>query len=206
MNTVKYKLLRYMEGKTIFKHIVARVIVIMVFLGMVLAEATMWNGKNPLVSLGFFILSLSVSAGILHDGLRSKVNVAGMLASLVFGLVFGLMPEGIVLEVGCLSVALVIVLVPIEGGVLEKAFASLFIIGLMIWGVSVERRYHEGKPSQTVVLENVDVKSKNNIYISLEGGSIFKVSSKVVKDWDFQAGDTVKVIIYDDKVISCEGK
>ena len=195
-----------MEGKTIFKHIVARVIVIMVFLGMVLAEATMWNGKNPLVSLGFFILSLSVSAGILHDGLRSKVNVAGMLASLVFGLVFGLMPEGIVLEVGCLSVALVIVLVPIEGGVLEKAFASLFIIGLMIWGVSVERRYHEGKPSQTVVLENVDVKSKNNIYISLEGGSIFKVSSKVVKDWDFQAGDTVKVIIYDDKVISCEGK
>lgn len=206
MNTVKYKLLRYMEGKTIFKHIVARVIVIMVFLGMVLAEATMWNGKNPLVSLGFFILSLSVSAGILHDGLRSKVNVAGMLASLVFGLVFGLMPEGIVLEVGCLSVALVIVLVPIEGGVLEKAFASLFIIGLMIWGVSVERRYHEGKPSQTVVLENVHVKSKNNIYISLEGGSIFKVSSKVAKDWDFQAGDTVKVIIYDDKVISCEGK
>ena len=88
---------------------------------------------------------------------------------------------------------------------LKTLFVAFIIIsGLVILGVSIGSRSPEGKPSQTVVLQQVDVKSENNIYISLEEGGIFKVSSKVAKDWNYQAGDTVKVVIYDDKIISCE--
>ena len=57
--------------------------------------------------------------------------------------------------------------------------------------------------AEEVFLEYVDVKSDDSIYIYAKDKGIFRVSWTIAKDWDYQAGDTVKVIIYDDEVISC---
>lgn len=191
-----------MDKKT--KEVLTNVVVSVLFLIILTAEAFLWKGKSPVVALGFFVAAMSIIATkfcYMHKG-RS---IVGLLSLLVVGLLFGLIPSSSIVG-EYFRVVILIGLGCVIGMILPRivGFAFIIISGLVILGASIGSRSPEGKPSQTVVLQQVDVKSENNIYISLEEGGIFKVSSKVAKDWNYQAGDTVKVVTYDDKIISCE--
>ena len=185
------------------KEILTNVVVSLLFLSILTAEAFLWKGKSPVVALGFFVVAMCIITKFrdMHKG-RS---IVGLLSLLVVGLLFGLIPSSSIVG-EYFRVVILIGLGCVIGMILPKivGFAFIIILGLVILGVSIGSRSPEGKPSQTVVLQQVDVKSENNIYISLEEGGIFKVSSKVAKDWDYHVGDTVKVVTYDDKIISCE--
>lgn len=185
------------------KEILTNVVVSVLFLSILTAEAFLWKGKSPVVVGGFFVVAMCIIIAKFRDMHKGR-SIVGLLSLLVAGLLFGLIPSSSIFG-ECFRVVILIGLGCVIGMILPKIVGFAFIIlGLVILGVSIGSRSPEGKPSQTVVLQQVDVKSENNIYISLEEGGIFKVSSKVAKDWDYHAGDTVKVVIYDDKIISCE--
>lgn len=120
--------------------------------------------------------------------LGTKMNiVADCTVVLVFALWFGCYLEFISSSVAVLIALLI----------------SIFS-NVMLKKASQEEAMRQ--PTDTVFLEYVDVKSDDSIYIYVKDKGILKVSSKVAKDWDYQAGDTVKVVIYNDEIISCEGK
>ena len=186
------------------KEILTNVVVSLLFLSILTAEAFLWKGKSPVVALGFFVVAMCIIITKFRDMHKGR-SIVGLLSLLVVGLLFGLIPSSSIVG-EYFRVVILIGLGCVIGMILPKivGFAFIIILGLVILGVSIGSRSPEGKPSQTVVLQQVDVKSENNIYISLEEGGIFKVSSKVAKDWDYHVGDTVKVVTYDDKIISCE--
>lgn len=186
------------------KEVLTNVVVSVLFLSILTAEAFLWKGKSLVVALGFFVVAMCIIIAKFRDMHKGR-SIVGLLSLLVVGLLFGLIPSSSIVG-EYFRVVILIGLGCVIGMILPKivGFAFIIILGLVILGVSIGSRSPEGKPSQTVVLQQVDVKSENNIYISLEEGGIFKVSSKVAKDWDYHAGDTVKVVIYDDKIISCE--
>lgn len=184
------------------KEILTNVIVSVLFLSILTAEAFLWKGKSSVVALGFFVVAMCIIITKFRDMHKGR-SIVGLLSLLVAGLLFGLIPSSSTIG-ECFRVVILIGLGCVIGMILPKivGFAFIIILGLVVLGVYISSP--DRKPSQTVVLQQVDVKSENNIYISLEEGGIFKVSSKVAKDWDYHAGDTVKVVIYDDKIISCE--
>ena len=186
------------------KEVLTNVVVSVLFLSILTAEAFLWKGKSPVVVGGFFVVAMCIIIAKFRDMHKGR-SIVGLLSLLVVGLLFGLIPSSSIVG-EYFRVVILIGLGCVIGMILPKivGFAFIIILGLVILGVSIGSRSPEGKPSQTVVLQQVDVKSENNIYISLEEGGIFKVSSKVAKDWNYQAGDTIKVVTYDDKIISCE--
>ena len=140
--------------------------------------------------------------------LQLDVNVSRIMSSLIACLILFFDAKlSVCVAFGWLVVYSLKIYYRLLGGKSHIIGSVIFIIVLII---GVELSSIAGKEdalrqsAEEVVLQSVDVKSKNNIYISLEGGNIFRVSSKVAKDWDYNAGDTVKVIICGDKVISCE--
>lgn len=184
------------------KEILTNVIVSVLFLSILTAEAFLWKGKSSVVALGFFVVAMCIIITKFRDMHKGR-SIVGLLSLLVAGLLFGLIPSSSTIG-ECFRVVILIGLGCVIGMILPKivGFAFIIILGLVVLGVYISSP--DRKPSQTVVLEYVDVKSDDSIYIYVKDKGIFEVSSEAAKDWDYHAGDTVKVVIYDDKIISCE--
>lgn len=160
--------------------------------------------------LFWIMMGFSLGVNFISDEtMRRVIGISIPIISVVFLLLLSAW-QGVLISTLAVLVLLMLLLLRF----MDKVGVLLFVTVMASWSVcclflgryAQEAEFLATRPKETMILQSVYETPKQNVYVSLEGegGSIFKVSSKVAKDWDYQAGDTVKVIICGDKVISCE--
>ena len=156
------------------------------------------------------MMVVSIVAVFLRKGMLQKVF--GIIIPLLSGLSMSSMKVFWIVEIDAIAVLLYLIILSWRYIRIDNELWSiLFSIIIAFWCVfclalGYEAYIEKATTEQSVeevVLEYVDVKSDDSIYIYAKDKGIFHVSWTMAKDWNYQAGDTVKVIIYDDEVISC---
>lgn len=82
--------------------------------------------------------------------------------------------------------------------------AGLFTSSMATRELNKRDQYIETHPGEIVVLKHIEKKSPDTVFAYIEGKGVFQFDNYVIEPWRLNSGDTVKIVIYKDKITVCE--